>query len=407
MNLKIIISACALLYTAFAQAAELSQHDFLKIVDEVSVNNKDFAAASARHQFTLADISLSNRLDAPQLAFGHIWGQRGIGTKWHLEASQSFEWPGLYRARSRANQLLSQASAASVARSLYITRLSVAQALIDVIYYRKLSALYADNLQRVDSLLSLYQRGYNMGEISILDVNKLKIERISANRALQDALQNSVEAEGNLLRLNGDDAQSIKTILPRLTEFPDCNLVPPASYVDWAQTNNPELLYIQSQEKVAEAQIKVAQQSRYPGFSLALTHDYELGDHFNGFSVGITLPFLTAGKNVESARLNAIALQAEAEALRASLRASTEVMYSKALMLYDEQLQYSKVLADDQSVRLLNLALRQGQITLIDYMLQVNFFTEAQATYITTRYQYLLAAMALNLQTLPADFSTH
>ena len=181
MKHKVISIYLLLLCSPVVNAERISQSSFLSIVDNIAINNKEVTAAIAQDASVNASLSINNRLPAPELSFGHLWGQRGIGNKWNVEVSQSFDWPGMYSARREANRYQSLASEASVAKSIYDARCNTAHALISAIYYDKLTQLYSSNLSRVDSLLDLYNRGYKMGEISILDVNKLKIDRIAAN----------------------------------------------------------------------------------------------------------------------------------------------------------------------------------------------------------------------------------
>lgn len=402
MKHKCIIIWFVLLCSITADAKRIPQSTFLKLVDMVAVNNNDVAAAVARDASVNAALSINNRLPAPELSFSHLWGQQGIGNKWNIEVSQSFDWPGVYSARREANRYQALASEAAVASSIYNARCTTARALISVIYYTKLKELYEANLSRVDSLLDLYNRGFKLGEISILDVNKLKIDRISANRALCAAQEGHAEAIATLTGLNNN--MPVNEILAQISDFPEVNLLPLNSYVLEASRYNAELASKKQEAAAAKANVKVAQRSLYPGLAVGYSHEYEMGENLNGFTVAITLPFLTAGKNVTAARMEQLALEAEADALQSAIAARITGLYNRATVLSDEQIQYSKVLGNDDSIRLLNLALRQGHITLIDYMLQVNFFTDAKATYLEVQHDYLQAAIALNLQILPTAF---
>lgn len=402
INKYLLLFTIACLCVMHGVAQGMTQESFLEVVDRIVLNNKNVAAVTAQNAGFLATLGTTNRLDAPELSFGHQWGQRGVGNKWNVGISQSFDWPGLYSARRKANALEAVASQSTVAKAMYDARCNVAQAIASIIYYRHLVTLYRNNLSRVDSLLALYETGFRQGEVSILDVDKLRIERISARRVMAAAEQGLSDFTTALTALNG--GASIDDALAAIKDFPQYNLLPMNSYIAAATDINAELLLQRSRVSAAQASVDVARMSRFPGFSVGYSHDYELGEDFNGVQVGVTLPFLTAGRNVEAARINSAALEAELEALELSVRYGIEGLYKKALILYDEQTEYAQVLADDDSVRLLNLALRQGQITLIDYLLQVNYFTEAKVAYLEVQYNYLLAAMALDLQTRPASF---
>ena len=73
---------------------------------------------------------------------------------------------------------------------------------------------------------------------------------------------------------------------------------------------------------------------------------------------------------------------------------------NKAIALYQELQQYRPMLENQDNITLLKKALDGGQINLITYIQEVNFFLEAQQNYIDVEYRYYQALTFLNRYTL-------
>lgn len=348
---------------------------FSDIVSEIEANNLVVSVSKQSINSEKADLSTINNLSDPELEFSHQWGQKGIGNKWGIGISQSFEWPGVYQSRKKRISSEQMALEQIHRETIRKIRFEIRCSLIDIAYYKQLISITQSQMNRIDSLYSLYLKGVSLGEISKLDINKLKIERISASRQLNEAENAFKECVAKIVELNG--GKDCSKIVSNITEIPNDELLSMDYYKSKSLLDDPTATYRLHQSDALNYQEQELKRSNIPGFSLGYNHDYELGEHFNGVSIGLILPIFS-NKNKKAA-IDQRRLLIESEKIEAenSLKSTIETSYGQVLNLDREICQYNSVLKDSDNIRLLDIALKSGHITLIEYLLEINYFIYA------------------------------
>ena len=348
---------------------------FSDIVSEIEANNLVVSVSKQSINSEKADLSTINNLSDPELEFSHQWGQKGIGNKWGIGISQSFEWPGVYQSRKQRISSEQMALEQIHRETIRKIRFEIRCSLIDIAYYKQLISITQSQMNRIDSLYSLYLKGVSLGEISKLDINKLKIERISTSRQLNEAENAFKECVVKIVELNG--GKDCSDIVSNISDFPNDELLSMDYYKSKSLLDDPTAAYRLHQSDALNYQEQELKRSTIPGFSLGYNHDYELGEHFNGVSIGLILPIFS-NKNKKAA-IDQRRLLIESEKIEAenSLMSTIETSYGQVLNLDREICQYNSVLKDSDNIRLLDIALKSGHITLIEYLLEINYFIDA------------------------------
>lgn len=395
ISILLIIAALSQNTPAVASPADST---FSDIVSVIAGNNPDLRLSQMNAASERASLATANNLSDPEVEFSHQWGQKGVGNKWSIGVSQSFEWPGVYGAWSRITRNAARYLDYAVDEKSRQVRFEIRQALIELIGSRQQLALSESMLQRIDSLSAVYQRGADLGEISRLDINKLKIELIAAERRVGEARLGVMTAIETVNRLNG--GVSCGELLENLHDFPCQTLRPLTYYLDCALESNPTLLLGRSQIDTESLRLSAIRQSMFPGFSIGYSHDYEIGDHFNGFKLAVTIPVFSQRGKLTEARSRISALQTDLSAAEIGIRSQLVGEYQKIEQLDKEISSYQSVLNDSDNMRLLSLALHAGHITLMEYLLQANYFLEARSTLIDLQRQRAQAMSSIH-QWLP------
>ena len=222
MNLPITLTLAFALSAATAVSAQ-SADAFSAISDSIVSNNILAKYNLSKHRSDSLALLADNNLSDPEIEFSHLWGQKGVGNKWSVGVSQSFEWPSVYSSRRKEIASAAEALAFELDASRIDIRQQVTSALIDYVYASKLIDLNASIVSNIDSLSALYSRGFDLGEVTRLDINKLRIERISAAKGLSEARSRLDEAVARLSALNGG---SLPRQLMTLNSYPDRMLGP-------------------------------------------------------------------------------------------------------------------------------------------------------------------------------------
>lgn len=369
---------------------------FNEIVHHVASNNPSLAVSIAQGDAEITSMKSENNLPDPEIGFEHKWGKEG--TKWGVGVSQGFEWPGVYSSRKKA---IDNASLAIewLNKANYLEKLvEIKLLLIDIINVRKQLTLVKQLDQQMDSLISKYEKGKSLGEVSILDINKLNIEKISLSRQIKSLNNQYLVLESNLLKENGGN--DISPILASLNNYPDEVILSEDKYEQLLKEYDPQIKQYSLMAKTQELNAQSAKLSKLPGFSLGYKLENELGNYFNGFSIGVSIPLFSKKHKVEAIAATQKAINLQNNAFEIERMTQLKVQRSNAIALYQEMLYYKPILENHDNINLLKKALDGGQISLITYIQEVNFFLEAQQNYIDVEYRYFQALASLNRYTL-------
>ena len=136
-----------------------------------------------------------------------------------------------------------------------------------------------------------------------------------------------------------------------------------------------------------------------PKFSLGYRHVNEIGDHFNGVGVGLSIPvFENRGKN-KAAKAQAIASQLSFDDVISTRTAEITASHQKAVAVRQQLDGYRDALLKCNNIEILDKALYGGQISLINYLLELRYFIEAQNALIDLEFEYNTLITDLNKYT--------
>ncbi len=331
-----------------------------------------------------------NMLPPLDLDFEAVWSTERNEKKWSFGVSQSFDFPGAYRARKKeikanyqANQKLFQAS--------YINELQQAyELLIDVAYCNKaidLSQTIVNDLKDIEELLN---NAFNRGESTILEVNKAKIEYANNLVVLRDFKERRESCINKLKNLGC-------SILPDGTiDYPIAELLDVDKYISLLN-EDPDIEYLIRVQKAKELGIKVKLMEGLPEINVGYVHEFEEGVSFNGFSIGLSLPSYSGFKLKEAARAEALAADWSTRAARIEKESSIYTLHSQAVAMRELYDLLAPVFYQTNHLRLLGKAFNGGQLSAIEYLREVSYFNESEKNFLEVEYRYQLALMGLNI----------
>ena len=309
------IIACA------ASLSVAAQGSISDVVASVEQNNARLKAARARVSSDSIALRASNNLEDPRVAFEYNFGSKNVGDKWAIGVSQGFEWPSIYSERSRANNhridALSAAERAERADVILNTRLIC----LDLIYTNRQIEAQDLILKNVDELYNLYNKAFEHGEASIIDINKIKIERIAAVQALDELKSKRNSLKEQLAGLNGN--KSIDGVnLDLLDDYPADELAAIDVYRNQYATNNPQAEYFTHIDNSTRSDVKVARMGWLPKLELGYKYTNELRKMGAEIQVDGRVAVIEGGKRLTGAPVHACDLRAGAAMVIAGMCAS-------------------------------------------------------------------------------------
>ena len=385
MKLSTILSACLL--TCSVAAAEAAT-PFDEAVAEILANNPTLATTRARLLGGVEQTLGENTLEAPEVEFSRVWGADEVGNKWSLSVSQSFDWPGVYSARRSAARAQRSAAEYAIETTVMDLRLEVRNALIDIIHNTQLMAVQRSLIGHMQEFADAYRKGVEHGDETRLDLNRAVIELVGCKQQLNSLQAERASLISALSALNG--GQPVDAIVERIGDnYPIFTAVVPDSISpEVIRRRDPAYAAAEATLSAAREARKVESRLSLPGFSIGYEHETEMDEHFNGFSLGLTLPVWGRRHQRKAAAFEEEAARIEAETALAVRAASLEADLDRLVALRATLDEYEPVVNTSENTALLGKALDARQISFTTYLQDMNYFIEANKVYLDTLYEY-------------------
>ena len=375
-----------LLVAAISIATMCNAANFDEIVDSIYSNNIEVKAIEHRLAGDAAAIRSTNNLEATSIDFEYLFGQKAVGDKYAIGIAQGFEWLGVYSSRNKRNNAsISALTYAATAQKIGI-RQNIEQICIDLVYINKQIALKRQLQNNMLTLRESYNKGFNKGEITIIDINKLNITILDIDRTLkslylqQNALFESLKAANSSDGLTAD-------ILNLLTEYPNSGLKDFGYYANIIEHFDPDIRSSQAAGEASKWDASTAKMQNLPSFAVGYKYVDELGDKFHGITASLSIPIFSNRHKTKSSRAYSIAAQYATTQLNVSKLTQLSSDYKAALSLQEQIGSYKNTLTDE-NIAVLNKALNASQISLLDYIMEVNFFIEATDNLLSMEHEY-------------------
>ena len=388
------ILSIAIVLMALAPNIEANNIDY--VLQQIKFNNTQLKALNAEIEAQTADIKSSNNLSDPTIDGAYLFGVGSIGDKWELGVSQEFDWPGIYSARGKVNKARIEALAQSYAQKQIQIFSEARNICLEIICLNRRIKFENNILANLDSLYDKSLKGLEYGEISILDTNKLKIERLGVTQSIAG---NKALLQTKIKQLEGLNGNIPLNDVASLSDYPEQQLHSLDEYISQMKASDPQLRQISSEIEASNKQVSVTRMQNLPKFSLGYRHVNEIGDHFNGVGVGLSIPvFENRGKN-KAAKAQAIASQLSFDDVISTRTAEITASHQKAVAVRQQLDGYRDALLKCNNIEILDKALYGGQISLINYLLELRYFIEAQNALIDIEFEYNTLITDLNKYT--------
>ena len=244
---------------------------------------------------------------------------------------------------------------------------------IDLIYHNALALELEKRLQHASEIARSYQTMLDAGEVNILEHNKARLNLFNARKALE---LNEIERRSlsnELQALNGGKAIAVDE-----REFPIAVL--PPDFQQWVQgafDANPVFRSLGQELVISRSEERLAKAAYWPEFSAGYMMEALPAERFSGFGMGISIPLWENRNTIRHARLKSIAIQQHNDDLSLRYLNHYRGLYDQAKALQESSLDNYRVISSFDNAALLIKALNAGQISLIEYMLELGFYYDA------------------------------
>lgn len=372
MKKKIIIALIGLAGFHLTVAAQ-NQTD--RALTEIEKNNTRLSALRKRADADKLENKTGISLRNPEAAFSYLWGTpSGIGSRTDISITQSFDFPAVYGLKNQISDLKNEQLELEYQKQKKDVLLKARLICVDLIYTNALKKELMQRYAQAERIAGSFKSKFDAGEINILDYNKAQLSLLKLGKEMEllDTERNS--SLGELARLNGGVPVEFTDDV-----FPQTLL--PVDFDQWyaaAEQRNPLLNWLKKEVELSGKQVSLHKALSLPKFQAGYMSEKVVGEQFQGVTLGMSIPLWEAKNTVKYAKANEIAVENAAADNRADLYNEMKILHAKATELQNSSSEYQSQLKKFDNSRLLVKALDQGEISLIDYLLELSVWYESR-----------------------------
>ena len=387
MKLNLLIAA--LLFSGTVQAQSMDE-----ILRSIEQNSPELKSQQQAIHAAQLEVQTLNNLEDPSVEYSPFFakGVEGVASS-ELVVKQGFDFPTLYAARKKQGKLQQEALNRQNDRNRREVLLRAKTLCLDLIRLNQEQELLEQRKKNAEELLSLFNERLEKGDANILEVNKIKMERMNVQTEVAQNAAAHRSALQQLLAMNGnlplEFACSSYPVLTPVTSY--------SALYDEVMATDASLLEADATARAADKELSVNRQNWLPKLEVAYQRNTSLGEKSNGFLVGGSIPLFSKRKRTQIARAQAISAQLQRDDVRLKTEANIQSQFNEMQQIHEAMQAYDIPLMH-QTLDLLKQAVTAGQLSIIDY------YVEAEGVYrnlqahmeIENQYQKLMATIYKN-----------
>ena len=389
-HLLIILCLAGITLTATAQ-------DFNTILPQIEQNNKTLQALRQEVKAEKEANHIGVTPDNPEVEFSYLWGHGAEqSNRMDLSVSQSLPLSKIfgYQARLAKQKDLRADLQLKVERTAIL--LQAQQTCIDIVYCNAMLHEYGIRLKHAQSLAEAYQQKLSAGNANALEYNKVRLNMATAQGEYERLMTERNTLLEQLASLNGGEPI-------QLTDSVFNTALPPIDFDTWyaeAEQHSPLLQYVHQEIAIAQADARLSKAEWLPDLKVGYMSEGMTGDYYNGITVGISVPLWQNAHRTKQAKASVTAAQLRADEQKQLFLSALRTQYAAVVGLQKTWQGYQDALQMTNSADLLLEALQAGQISMLEYMMELSIYYDATAEALSAQRDYYRALSELQSVTL-------
>ena len=360
----------------------LAQNEIENVLREIESNNKTLHALREQSEALKLNNLTGIYLPNPEVEFNYLWGSPSrIGNRNDINVSQSFDFPTAYGYRTKIARL-ENSNIELIYKSERINMLLRAKEIcIDLVYCNALLKEYSGRLLNAQRIAKTYQVRFEKGDANILEFNKAQLNLTTlSNETLRIETERS-SLLSELKTLNGG-----KEILFAVSDIKYEPL--PPDFGEWyvsAEQKSPVLQYLRGQVEVGQNQVKLNKALVLPRFSAGYMSENVGTEKFRGITMGMSVSLWENKNRVKKAEAQVKASEASLEDTKTQFYNRLQSLFDRSRSLQENAESYLNAISLFSNKDLLKKALDSGEISLLNYLLELEYYYETMDKLLETK----------------------
>ncbi|MBL4669145.1 MAG: TolC family protein [Flavobacteriales bacterium] len=376
--MKNLIIIAALLSVTVSNAQEKIDN----ILTDILKNNKSIIA---NHQFWEAKKLLYKtglNPENPKFEYENLRGNNGNQVDYYIV--QSFDFPTAYIKKNQvANRQVAQSNFKEDAFRQDIL-LKAKQYCLTLIFLNKKQTELTKRSENASEIHKAYQQKLANGDANILDVNKAKLQLLNAENSMRINQSEIDLYNQRLTELNG----GISVLLSNNT-YPLTAILPAYETLEAAiEEADPNLKSIHQQNEIDQKKLELSRAMSLPKFEGGYRSQDFAGQTIQGIHLGITIPLWENKNKVKHQKAHLKFNDLQVIEHQNEHHNEIKQLYQKYTSLSIAIDAYKKLLSTVNNNQLLNKALNLGEISSLQYFMELNYYYDSYDTFLDLENDY-------------------
>lgn len=327
----------------------------------------------------------------PSISYGYFPGNKAApGTKETLDIMQSFDFPTVYvhKKRKAENQMDQMAFLQGSIRQDFL--LEAKTTLLELIYLTKMDHELFFRNSMAEKLYAGFEKKMEKGTGTLVELNKARMELLNAKNALKINETSKIRVIERITQMNG----GIMVDLDQLV-YPVKEIIQRDSLIAFSLNGTGRIKALGSAKAAAQSEVKIRKAQSLPAFELGYGSEEVASEAFRGARIGMTIPLWEDKNKVKMAKARVDYTSSLEESVIAEFTSEIRQDYVLAETLKDNLEEYSTALDNLNDHEILKKSLDSGQITSIEYFLEVAYYYQTIDQYLDIELEYQLVLARL------------
>jgi outer membrane protein TolC len=369
-----------------------AQNNIDDVLLEIAKNNKSIKENQQYIEAKKLQYKTGLTLKNPSVEYEYLNGSpANAGNQTDFLILQSFDFPTAYSKKKQVAELQIGQTDFQLTAIRQDILLDAKQICIKLIYYNKKQAELEKRLQNVNQLNSDYQKKLNNGEANILDANKAKLQLINLQNDMRFNSSKIIQITQKLTELNGgipiEFNDTVYQIPPTVPYF--------NSLMDSIESNSPSLKSLQQEKEINQKKVELTKALTLPKMEAGYRYQSILGQQYQGVHFGLTIPLWENINTVKFQKAQTLFSEVKVDEHKNQHHSEIKQLYEKYQNLNITLSEYKQILTAINNTELLEKSLKLGEISSIQYFMEINYFYNSFDKYLQLEKEYYLVIAEL------------
>ena len=348
-----------------------AQSETGRLLSQIEKNNTTLEAYRNLNEAQKVENKTGIYLENPEVEYHYLWGDpTAMGKRQDFVVSQSFDFPTSYGLKKKIAGVQNKQSDLEYQMKRSEVLFRAKTVCIELTYLNAMHLELEKRARHAENIFEAYEAKFENGETNIIEKNKARLNLLNAQKAIRENETQQKVLLAELERLNGGIPVSFQQNEFAPIEFPE-------DFESWFERNREQnflLQMVSNKIDIRKKQVKLSKALSLPKFSTGYMSESVVGEAFKGIALGISIPLWENKNTVKLAGLQQKVAEEMAADVQVQCYNRLKSHYEKALQLDETLNDYVEVLESVNSTELLKKALDAGEISLIDYMMELSLY---------------------------------